>query len=326
MPHIVLRTHSPLRELVADLEPFAVQADDTVWRLRDLYLNPAGTHALADCLVVRRGQPTRCFGHLAQRESDGAVIVRLYPVPHVASSPAIRRLLALLAEAIAAHSDAEIAHTTIPEALSDRYVHAPDAEPAAWDPLLPAQGLPRPLDWAALFGSDGAVEIEIGSGKGTFLVTAASRLPGTNFLAIEWAPGYAAYLADRVRRRELTNVRVVRAEAARFFADHVADASVRCIHLYFPDPWPKKRHHKRRLVAPPFVAAAVAALEPEGELRFVTDHGAYFEEATSHFAAALALESAPIPEAEMTDLTNYERKYRAEGRPIYRARYRKRPS
>jgi tRNA (guanine-N7-)-methyltransferase len=95
--------------------------------------------------------------------------------------------------------------------------------------------------------------------------------------------------------------------------------------VYFPDPWPKKRHQKRRLMQPEFVGRAADALEPGGELRFVTDHADYFEEASAALGAEARLEAAPVPEDEMTDLTNYERKYRAEGRPIHRARFLRRP-
>jgi tRNA (guanine-N7-)-methyltransferase len=177
-----------------------------------------------------------------------------------------------------------------------------------------------------VFGSPGPVEIEIGSGKGTFLIESAEARPGHRFLSIEWALPYAEHVRDRVRRRGLENVRVARADASRFLGEHVRPGSVRAIHVYFPDPWPKKRHHKRRLMQPGFVSAAAEALEEAGELRFVTDHEEYFEEARAALAAEPSLEEAPVPEEEMTDLTNYERKYRAEGRPIHRARFVKRGS
>ena len=119
-------------------------------------------------------------------------------------------------------------------------------------------------------------------------------------------------------------MRVARADAGRFLADHVPAGSVRALHVYFPDPWPKKRHHKRRLIQPAFATAAAEALEPGGELRFVTDHAEYFDEALAVLAAEDGLTEAKVPEEEMTDLTNYERKYAAEGRPIHRARFVKR--
>ena len=322
MPHVVLETHTPLYQIAERVEPFVVKERDTVWRLRDVYLNRDDAHGLAECLVVVAGSPERFFVHLAQREEDGSIVVRPYPVPVVEARPSVKRMVALVAEALAsAHADARIAHSTIDDFLSERWTWRPDPEPAAWDPLLPSRGLPRPLDWGAVFGSEGPVEIEIGSGKGTFLVTAAEARPDHRFLSIEWALPYAEHVRDRVRRRGLENVRVVRADAGRFLADHVPPGSVRVLHVYFPDPWPKKRHHKRRLVQPEFVARAAEVLEPGGEIRFVSDHAEYFEEATAALVAEPRLEPAPVLEDEMTDLTNYERKYRAEGREIHRSRW-----
>ena len=210
------------------------------------------------------------------------------------------------------HPDVEIGQTTIGDFFTGRYRYAPDPEPGGWDPRLPESGLPRPLDWRAIFGRAGPVEIEVGSGKGGFLVEAATRFPDTGFLSIEWASAYAEGLRDRIRRRDLRNVRVVRAEAGWLLREVVPAGSVRAIHVYFPDPWPKKRHHKRRLVTPAFAGAVAEALEPDGELRFVTDHGEYFDQARAVLDAEPRLEEIDVP-ADMVDLTNYERKYRAEG-------------
>jgi tRNA (guanine-N7-)-methyltransferase len=326
MPHVVLETHTPLYRIVERVEPFVIEEEGTVWRMRDVFLNRDDTHGLAECLVVVGGRPERFFVHLAQREQDGAVVVRPYAVPRVDPLPSVKRMVALVAEAMAgADPDTRVARTTIDEFLTGRWTWRPDPEPSEWDPMLPGRGLPRPLDWGVVFGSEGPVEIEIGSGKGTFLVEAAEARPDHHFLSIEWALPYAEHLADRVRRRGLENVRVARADAARFLAEHVPAGSVRVLHVYFPDPWPKKRHHKRRLMQPGFIEAAAEALEPGGELRFVSDHAEYFEEARSALAANPDLAEAPVLEEEMTDLTNYERKYRAEGRPIHRARFLRRP-
>lgn len=326
MPHVVLETSSPLREIVEVLEPFSVREEGVVWKLRDTFLDRRGDHALAECILVRRGEPSRFFVHLGQRKEDAAIVVRPYPVPRVEPVPSVKRMIALVAEAAASrHPDVDVGHSTIRDFLSDRWTFTPDPDPAAWDPMLPERGLPRPLDWATVFGGDAPVEIEIGSGKGSFLVESAGSRPDTNFVSIEWARSYAEYVRDRVRRRDLRNVRVIRADAKRFFADHARAGSVAAIHVYFPDPWPKERHHKRRLIQPPFVAAAAAALEPGGEIRFVTDHEEYFEAATAVLDGEPALERVEFPEPG-APLTNYERKYREEGRPIHRARYVRRRS
>ncbi|MDX1660244.1 MAG: tRNA (guanosine(46)-N7)-methyltransferase TrmB [Gemmatimonadota bacterium] len=324
MPHVVLETSSPLREVFERLEPFAVREEGVVWKLRDAYLDRRAVHALAECIVVQRGVPRRFFVHLSQREEDAAIVVRPHPVPRLDPVPSVKRMIALVAEAAAdGHPDVTVGHSTIDDFLTKNWTYTPDPEPGEWDPLLPERGLPRPLDWTAVFGEDRPVEIEIGSGKGRFLVESAESRPETSFVSIEWARGYADYVRDRVRRRDLRNVRVVRADARRFFEEHVPAGSVAAIHVYFPDPWPKERHHKRRLIQPPFVGSAAAALEAGGELRFVTDHEEYFEAATAVLDAEPRLERVEFPEPE-GPLTNYERKYREEGRPIHRARYARR--
>lgn len=324
MPHVVLRTESPLFEVVESLEPFVAKEDDTIWRLRDVYLNAGESHALAECVIVTSGRLERLFVHIAQREIDGSIVVRPYPVPRVDPKPSVKRMVALVAEAIAeSHDDAAIDHTTIRSFLSDRYSFAPDPRKGGWDPLLPERGLPRPLDWATIFGAERPIEIEIGSGKGSFLVEAARRWPERSFLSIEWARAYAEHVRDRVRRRDLRNVRVVRADASQFLRSVIPPGSVSVIHIYFPDPWPKKRHRKRRLMTPLFVEAIGCALKSGGEVRFVTDHRKYFEEATGFLRGHPDLEPSEVPDDQMSDPTNYERKYRAEGREIYRAVFRR---
>src|SRR5881227_3162677 len=118
---------------------------------------------------------------------------------------------------------------------------------------LDVETVPRPLDWRALFGNDNPVELEIGIGKGTFLTEQAKARPDTNFFGIEWARWFWRYASDRLRRSGCANARTVRAEAGFFLSEFVPDASLAVLHIYFPDPWPKKRHHKRRLIQAPFV-------------------------------------------------------------------------
>lgn len=177
------------------------------------------------------------------------------------------------------------------------------------------------------------LEIEIGSGKGTFLVQQASLTPETNYLGIEWAREFALYTADRVRRNRLPNVRVLNTDAAEFLHWRVPDAVAAVVHLYFPDPWPKTRHHRRRIVQQRFLHDVHRVLTPGGELRVVTDHDGYWEWMQREFAA-VTTGDAPLfqllpferpnsaREGELVG-TNFERKYRREGRPFHAAVLRK---
>src|SRR5579859_832614 len=143
---------------------------------------------------------------------------------------------------------------------------------------LEVEGLGRPVDWARVFGNGNPVEMEIGMGKGTFITEQAKARPEVNFLGIEWARWYWRYASDRLRRNKCLNARTVRAEAGFFLAEYVKDASLSVLHIYFPDPWPKARHRKRRLIQEPFVRQVERVLRQGGRLQVVTDHQDYFEQ------------------------------------------------
>lgn len=131
------------------------------------------------------------------------------------------------------------------------------------------------------------LEIEIGCGKGGFILQESAANPGTNYLGIEYAREFFLYTADRIRRRSAgaaSNVRMLHANASEFFQWRMPDASARVIHLYFSDPWPKTKHHKNRVVQHRFLVDAWRILLPGGELRIVTDHDELWEWDMRHFA------------------------------------------
>lgn len=179
-------------------------------------------------------------------------------------------------------------------------------------------------------------ELEIGSGKGTFILEAAKEHPETNFLGIEWAGEFYAYAADRIRRAGLGNVRMLHGDAVEFLRWRCPSGIARVIHLYFSDPWPKKKHHKNRVVQDRFLAECWRVLGSGGELRIVTDHEDYWSWMEEHFArwcvgsdhAAAGNDGlgvapcfqrgefeppATAGEGELVG-TNFERKYVKEGR------------
>jgi tRNA (guanine-N7-)-methyltransferase len=188
---------------------------------------------------------------------------------------------------------------------------------------LDVDRLPRPLVWREVFGNEQPLELEIGMGKGTFLTEQAKARPEVNFFGIEWARWFWRYASDRLRRNGCLNARTVRAEAGYFLAEFVPPASISVLHVYFPDPWPKARHHKRRLIQPKFMPLVERVLAPGGRLQVVTDHQGYFEEniePSVRGAAGLRVVDYNRPgsagEGEFVG-TNFERKYAREGRPFY---------
>ena len=179
--------------------------------------------------------------------------------------------------------------------------------------------------WDQLFENGNPVEIEIGCGKGRFIINSAMAYPEINYIGIERALRYFRIMKERVVRRELTNIRLLRDDAVFFVESYIPDDAVSAYHVYFPDPWPKKRHRKRRLFNPQFLDQVVRTLAKGGTLDFATDYVEYYDEIRSLFDASDTLTgSEEIPESVKElggDLTNFETKYAAEGRAIHRGAY-----
>jgi len=188
-------------------------------------------------------------------------------------------------------------------------------DPAAWAP---------PFDWRELFGRSGPVELEIGCGKGMFLKEAARLHPEVCYLGVDWASKYLRVAEERLSRAGIAHARLLRADGLDVLSRWTPPASVRVLHIYFPDPWPKKRHRKRRLLRPELLDLAAVALGPGGEIRVATDDAPYGEAIRELFAAEpRRFMEVPWPEEDPERLpTNYARKWLREGRALWWARYR----
>ena len=167
------------------------------------------------------------------------------------------------------------------------------------------------------------LEIEIGVGKGTFLVARAAYRPEVNFLGIEYAAPYAKYTADRIHRAGLTNAKMLHADAGEFFKTMLPDCSVFRVHLYFPDPWPKRKHNRRRILQPEFLQHVRRVLKPGGQFLIVTDHREYFEHMLKVITDAEGFARMKFPQLLDSDVhivgTNFEKKYVEQGRNFYKA-------
>lgn len=183
--------------------------------------------------------------------------------------------------------------------------------------------LGEPADFTKLFGRSAPVHLEIGSGKGTFLVSQAKAQPDVNFLGIEWANKYYRHAADRIGRWALSNVRLIRTDAADFIISYVPDETISFYHIYYPDPWPKKRHHKRRFVCKDNIQQVIRTLVPHGKIQFATDHEDYyqwakeaFDKFTDRLEKAEFIKAAGAEKGETVG-TNFERKYIKEKRSVF---------
>lgn len=178
------------------------------------------------------------------------------------------------------------------------------------------------LDVARLFPVSQPLEIELGSGDGSFLLEFARRNPETNFIGVERLLGRIAKLDRKGRRLGLTNLRGVRIESSYFLQWLLPPHSVSALHIYFPDPWPKKRHHKFRLINEHFPALARQALASGGTVYLRTDDAEYFSQMIEVFGRAGGFVKAETPETLAEIITDFERDFNAQGIPTLRAAYR----
>jgi tRNA (guanine-N7-)-methyltransferase len=173
------------------------------------------------------------------------------------------------------------------------------------------------FDPAGVFGRVAPLEVEIGSGRARFLVAAARANPAHDFLGLERSLSYYRVCRERVARARLANARVLRADG-RMFTESLEPGSVRAFHVYFPDPWPKKKQRKRRLLDAVTLDLLARRLEPDGTLRIATDHAGYGRAIRSLLDTVETLEAVAWDALPPPPPTNYEVKYQAEGRPIWR--------
>jgi tRNA (guanine-N7-)-methyltransferase len=206
-----------------------------------------------------------------------------------------------------------------------------DGQRAAWDRWWPVRGHDvadlvdgaMAYDPPAWFGRAAPLILEIGSGMGESTAALAAAEPDVDHLAVEvFEPGIAALL---MRATELTNLVVLRGDAVALLSEKVPEASLAGIRIFFPDPWPKRRHHKRRLVQPAFAALAASRLRPGGTLHMATDWADYAEQMRAVADAEPQLVGGEVPRPPWRPVTKFEARARAEGRDVHDFVYRRPP-
>lgn len=179
------------------------------------------------------------------------------------------------------------------------------------------------FDARSFFHREAPLEVEIGSGKARFLVAAARVNPDHDFLGLERSLSYYRICRERVARSRLSNAVVLRADG-KLFLESLSPGSVRAFHVYFPDPWPKKKQLKRRFLDAVTLETIASKLEPGGTLRIATDHPGYGRAVKSNLETVETLERLAWEALPPPPPTNYELKYAGEGRPIWRFLLRRR--
>lgn len=182
------------------------------------------------------------------------------------------------------------------------------------------------VDWSMIFGRSGPVEMEIGCGKGLFLSRASAGHPEVNWLGVERSSEHLRRAIDRAVKARVENVRFVKAGAEDLLRSWLPDASLRAVHILYPDPWPKKRHHKRRLIQPWFAHEAARVLRPASRVLLATDHEDYARQMDQVFAddGDFVLVSRMFGEDAPQGITNWEVKFRAQGKGIFKFEFARR--
>ncbi|MBA3960275.1 MAG: tRNA (guanosine(46)-N7)-methyltransferase TrmB [Chthoniobacterales bacterium] len=187
--------------------------------------------------------------------------------------------------------------------------------------LIPASYF-EPIDPAAIFARLAPLEVDLGCGNGAFLVALAAQFPERNFLGIERLIGRVRSACAKAARANLPNVRVLKVELSYAVKYLLPPTSVAVLHLLFPDPWPKQRHHRRRIVTADFLADLHRVLARDGRLRLATDQADYFE-TIRQLISTQPFAKVDDNAAERFPLTTFEKHFVAAGAPIYRLVLRK---
>lgn len=197
------------------------------------------------------------------------------------------------------------------------------SRPAMAGELVP-QHYFRTLDVSEIIKGDRPLEVDLGCGDGSFLLDMAAEYPDRDFLGVERLLGRVRKVCKKITRRRLENARVLRLDSRYTVEWLLPEATISRLHLLCPDPWPKVRHHRRRVVQHHFLEAVRRALVPGGEFLFMTDHPEYFEWASEKVA-----EHAKFEILEWTEdsffypKTDFQVQWEAEGKPMFRLRCRK---
>lgn len=178
------------------------------------------------------------------------------------------------------------------------------------------------IELPPLFARSQPLEVELGCGDASFLIEYARQNPDRNFIGVERLLGRIQKLDKKGRRNELANTRGIRIESAYFLEFLLPPHSALALHIYFPDPWPKKKHRRHRLIGESFPALARQALAPGGTVFLRTDDADYFQQMNEVFAIAKEFEKTETPLALAEITTDFEREFNAQGIPTLRAAFR----
>ena len=195
-------------------------------------------------------------------------------------------------------------------------------EAAAWVEYVPPHDASS-LNLGELFPPAAPLELDLGCGDGSFLAAMAAEYPGRNFIGVERMIGRVRSACRRIAARRLMNARILRVDIGQAVGCLMPEASVDVCHVMFPDPWPKRRHHRRRTVTSEFLSTLVRVLVPGGVVRLTTDDAPYFEQMQLVAAAVPELSTVANEDPSLLPVSTFQNRFVARGLPIYRLVLRK---
>ncbi len=348
MPHAILKTTTYPEEILRDRFPVTFRLGDYFLKFRKAFFDPKTHTALVETVLLEKTL-RRSFYCMVTTQRVGEFIVRLDPVAKIERAPGIQLAVAYLAYLLTQWEPAaEIEKSNLKRFLA--LFELPDSQhQAGYRQLLKIyqRNLKRiyfqkvgeafvlsdwefllPCEWERVFGNDFPVEVEVGPGKGRFLFREARRRVDVNFLGVEWARRYLRELEEKLGRHRPSNVRVAFADARLLFAEWIPENSLQAVHVYFPDPWWKKRHSGRKLLEPDFVSHVERSLREGGRFYFATDVEEYFKTVLEMLGGfpnfrKIFEKSYPPEDPDNPDRSNFETKMRQRGRWVFEAHWEK---
>ena len=291
MPHAFVKTQLLVSELIQKLKEETLIVEDIVIKVYKGYIHTITEDALLPCLVIEPFYKQKFYIQLCQKNLS-KILLRIDPMENVNKTVGVRLSLAFLARTIAAFDpDAAIEtgnlksyfdffsaeatqQSTALQYLRGKlgsYLRAAERRTKATQYTLSLDGKTPPFEWSEIFQNSNPVEIEIGSGKGKFILNEAETNPGKNFLAIEWSPRYLKSIKERIPSLNLNNFRLLQADARLILAEWIPIDTITKFHIYYPDPWWKKKHEKHKIFTQIFLKNLENTLIKNGVLALATD-------------------------------------------------------
>jgi tRNA (guanine-N7-)-methyltransferase len=201
--------------------------------------------------------------------------------------------------------------------------HVPHLEQNRLPDLIVPQSESCALDLDASFGRSAPLEVDIGSGKGRFVAARAAAFPEHNFIAIERQLRRVRSVQSKVRQHQLSNLRMLRVEASHALAQLIPDDAMHACYVFFPDPWPKRRHASRRLFTETFRTALWKKLQIDGCINFATDHQEYFDFVEAQLLADHRFERTETFVTSPEEQSEFEQLFLEQEKPIGRCSFKK---